>query len=203
MAESVRSNGGEARMVQADVSTREGCDDLVRQVRDEVETLDVLVNNAGGMVQRRPIEEGIEWDLIDRILTLNTHSTIYLTSKFLPLLKNGADPCIVNMTSIAQRHGAPSATVYGASKSAIDSFTRGAAKELAPEIRVNAVAPGVIETPFHERYSTPDRMKQFAESTPLKRNGGAEHIASAVAFLVNNDFVTGETIDVNGGMFMR
>jgi 3-oxoacyl-[acyl-carrier protein] reductase len=65
------------------------------------------------------------------------------------------------------------------------------------------VAPGVIATPFHERFSTPERMKSFAEKTPLKRNGKTMHIASAIQFLIENDFITGETIDVNGGLFMR
>lgn len=203
VAESVESLGGSAHLLQADVSTQAGCDELVSQVQAAADSLDALVNNAGGMVQRHAIDDGLEWDLIDRIFTLNTHSTIYLTTRLLPLLRAGSDPCVVNMTSIAQRHGAPTATIYGAAKSAIDSFTRGTAKELAPDIRVNAVAPGVIETPFHDRYSTPEQMRTFAERTPLKRNGNADHIARAVAFVLDNDFVTGETIDVNGGMFMR
>ena len=78
-----------------------------------------------------------------------------------------------------------------------------AAAELAPKIRVNAVAPGVIDTPFHERYSTPKRMEGFRENTPLKRNGKAIHVARAIQFLIENDFITGETIDINGGLFMR
>ncbi len=109
----------------------------------------------------------------------------------------------MNTTSIAARHGAPTATLYGAAKGAIDSFTRGMAAELAPAIRVNAVAPGVIDTPFHERYSTPERMKKFLENTPLKRNGRPADVARAIRFLIENNFITGETIDVNGGLFMR
>jgi 3-oxoacyl-[acyl-carrier protein] reductase len=126
-----------------------------------------------------------------------------LTSKCIPLLEKGTDPSVINVSSIAMRHGAPSATIYGASKGALDSFTRGIAKELAPGIRVNAVAPGVIETPFHDRFSTKERMVTFAESTPLKRNGKPTHIAKAIQFLIENDFITGETVDVNGGLFMQ
>ena len=110
---------------------------------------------------------------------------------------------MINVTSVAIRHGAPTATIYGACKAALDSFTRGAAKELAPDIRVNAVAPGVIDTPFYERYSTPERLQKFRENTPLNRIGEAEHIAHAIRFLVENTFVTGESVDVNGGIFMR
>lgn len=75
--------------------------------------------------------------------------------------------------------------------------------ELAPRIRVNAVAPGVIKTPFHERYSSEERMKAFAENSVLKRNGEAHHIAMAIKLIVENDFITGETLDINGGLFMR
>lgn len=76
------------------------------------------------------------------------------------------------------------------------------ANELAPEIRVNAVAPGVIDTPFHKKVSTPEKMKKFKEATPIKRIGEAIHVAKAIKFLMENDFITGETIDVNGGLFM-
>jgi len=80
------------------------------------------------------------------------------------------------------RSGVPSAVIYGACKGAVDSFTRGLANELAPEIRVNAVAPGVIDTPFHEKVSTPEKMKQFKEGIPLKKIGDAIHIAKAINF---------------------
>ena len=94
-------------------------------------------------------------------------------------------------------------TIYGASKAALDSFTRGIAKELAPTIRVNAVAPGVIVTPFHEKVSTPEQLEAWKEANPLKKNGHAGHIAEAIRFLIENDFINGETIDINGGLFMR
>jgi 3-oxoacyl-[acyl-carrier protein] reductase len=109
----------------------------------------------------------------------------------------------VNISSIAIRTGAPTATVYGAAKGAIDVFTRGLARELAPAIRVNAVAPGVIQTPFHDKVSTPQFMESSRQNTPLQHLGEAIHIARAIRFLIENDFVTGETLDVNGGLFMR
>jgi len=175
---------------------------LYSEVSVMTNRIDVLVNNAGGLLQRQGIRE-LEWSLMERVFALNTFSTMLLSSLFVPLLEKGTDPCIVNTTSVAARHGAPTATLYGAAKGAIDSFTRGMAAELAPAIRVNAVAPGVIDTPFHERYSTPARMEKFRENTPLKRNGRPADVARAIQFLIENNFITGETIDVNGGLFMR
>jgi 3-oxoacyl-[acyl-carrier protein] reductase len=202
VAADVEKAGGKAHLIQADLTTSEGCEKIVNEVKARADHIDVLVNNAGGLIHRQPVPE-LEWDFMIETFALNTFSAMKMTMLCVPLLKKGTDPVVVNMTSIAMRHGAPSATIYGASKGAIDSFTRGAAKELAPEIRVNAVAPGVIETPFHEKVSTPERMEAFKENTPLKRNGVANHIATAVKFLVDNDFTTGETLDINGGLFMR
>ena len=201
-AAEVQERGGTAHLVQADLFGEAGCDALYTEVSVMTNRVDVLVNNAGGLVQRQAVGE-LEWDTMERIFALNTFSTMLLTSLFVPLLEKGIDPCVVNVTSIAARHGAPTATLYGAAKGAIDSFTRGAAAELAPKIRVNAVAPGVIDTPFHERYSTPQRMESFRKSTPLDRNGRPEDVARAIRFLIENDFITGETIDINGGLFMR
>ena len=95
------------------------------------------------------------------------------------------------------------ATIYAASKGAVDAFTRGAARELAPGIRVNAIAPGVILTPFHDRYTPADRLEALKSNTPLDIHGETRQISSAVRFLIENEFMTGETIDINGGMFMR
>ena len=198
----VQSRGGTAHLVQADLATEAGCDALYSLVSILTNRLDVLVNNAGGLIERQSLAE-LEWSLMERVFALNVFSAMMMTRLCLPLLERGHDPCIVNISSIAARHGAPTATIYGAAKGAIDSLTRGMAGELAPRIRVNAVAPGVIETPFHEKVSTPERMREFAGRTPLGRNGQAIHIARAIEFLIDNDFVTGETIDVNGGLFMR
>ena len=202
VAKQVESSGGKPHLFQADLREELGCRSLVDAVRKSGENLDVLVNNAGGLVKRQGVRE-YEWTLIQEIFVLNTFSAMMVTSLCLPLLEKGTNPSIVFLTSVAARTGAPSATTYAASKGALDTLTRGLASELAPDIRVNAVAPGVIETPFHEKVSTPERMKSFAEGAALKRNGKACHISKAVRFLVENDFMTGETIDINGGMRMR
>ena len=122
-----------------------------------------------------------------------------MSSLCIPLLERGCQPCIINVTSIAVRHGAPTATPYGAAKGALDTFTRGLAKELAPTIRVNAVAPGVIETPFHDKVSTPEKMAEFRAATPLRRNGQAEEIAATIEFLIGIGFMTGATVRSTAG----
>ena len=201
-AAEIQSRGGTPHLVQADLATEAGCEALYSLVSIQTNRLDALVNNAGGLVQRQRVGE-LEWGLMERVFALNVFSAMMMTRLCLPLLQRGKDPCVVNISSIAARTGAPTATIYGAAKGAVDSLTRGMAAELAPAIRVNAVAPGVIETPFHEKVSNPEMMRGFAARTPLERNGQAIHIARAIQFLIENDFVTGETVDVNGGLFMR
>lgn len=202
VAAQVESLGGTAILCQANLTTEEGCRELYKAVAAKTDTLDVLVNNAGGLVSRHAITE-LNWSLMERIFTLNTYSTMMMTSLCVPMLEKGEDPCIINMTSVAMRFGSPTSTLYAASKGAIDTFTRGSALELAPKIRVNAIAPGVILTPFHDRYSTPERLEALQSKTPLGRHGESQHIASAVRYLIENTFMTGETIDINGGLSMR
>ena len=135
---------------------------------------------------------------------LNTFSVMKMSSLSIDLLeKSNNDPIIINVSSLAIRHGSPSSILYGASKGAIDSFTRGLARALAPKIRVNAVAPGVINTPLLRKFSNPEIMKKNIEETPIKRIGESNHVAHTIKFLIENNFITGETIDVNGGFFMR
>ncbi len=202
VAADVNANGGKAVVIQADLSKEEGCRTLVQAVAADTDSLDVLVNNAGGLIKRKGVQE-FEWQLMEDIFALNTFSAMMVTSLCIPLLEKGDGASIINVTSVAMRHGAPTATIYGASKAALDSFTRGIAKELAPRIRVNAVAPGVIITPFHDKVSTPEQLEAWRDANPLKRNGDPIHIAETIKFLIENDFVNGETIDINGGLFMR
>ena len=202
VAQTVAGRGGTAQLIQADLMTEAGCRHVAEAVTSQTNTLDVLVNNAGSLIQRHQIES-LEWDLIAQIFSLNTFSAMLMTRLCLPLLKKGTAPCIINITSIAARSGAPTATVYGAAKGALDSFTRGAARELAPHIRVNAVAPGVILTPFHDRFSTQEFLDRIEGNTPVGRHGASEEIAKGIVFLIENEFTTGETLDINGGLFMR
>jgi 3-oxoacyl-[acyl-carrier protein] reductase len=202
VAADVAAAGGRAHLIQADLTSEAGCQSLAVQAAECCDKLDVLVNNAGGLVRRCAARE-LDWQLMLDVFSLNTFSTMKMSSLCIPLLERGENPCIVNITSIAARHGAPTATIYGACKGALDSFTRGLAKELAPTIRVNAIAPGVIDTPFHDNVTTPEKMDEFRALTPLKRVGKPDEIAAAIVFLADNLFTTGETIDINGGWVMR
>lgn len=188
--------------IKANLSTEEGCNKLFEQVTSMTDTLDVLINNAGGMVARESIEN-FNWQTMESIFKLNTFGLFLVTSLAIPLLNKSKAPCIVNLTSIASRHGGPNTTLYAAAKGAVDTFTKGAARELAPKIRVNSVSPGVIETPFHEKMSTKQQVLDWRENNPLKRNGTAYDVALAIKFCIENSFVNGESIDVNGGLYTR
>jgi 3-oxoacyl-[acyl-carrier protein] reductase len=201
-ADAVTGSGGEAVLLQADLSTEQGCRELLRQVAARSPALEVLVNNAGGAIRRTNARD-LDWELMLQTFALNAFSAMMVSRLAIPLLEKGENPSIVNLSSIAIRTGAPTATIYGAAKGAVDVFTRGLAKELAPAIRVNAVAPGFIRTPFHDKVSSPELMETSRQNTPLKRLGEADHIAEAIRFLIEAEFMTGETVDVNGGLFMR
>jgi 3-oxoacyl-[acyl-carrier protein] reductase len=202
VAKTVEEAGGTAHVFQADLTTEAGCRSLAGQVEKIVDHLDVLVNNAGGLVKRQQVWE-LEWEMMEHIFALNTFSTMMMTRLMVPLLRNGTQANIINLTSIAMRTGSPTATLYAASKGAIDSFTRGAAKALAPDIRVNAIAPGVILTPFHDKYTPDEQLEKFRQATPVGEFVGPEEIARTVSYILGSRFLTGSTIDINGGMFMR
>lgn len=194
--------GAKVHLFQADLTSEQACIQLFDEVGEKTDSLDGLINNAGGLVRRQGVDE-LTWDLMQEIFNLNAFSLFKTTSLAVPFLRKGTNASIVNTTSVVVRHGGPTATLYAASKGAVDTFTRGACRELAPDIRVNSVSPGVIDTPFHHKVSTEEQMASWAEGNPLKRNGVAKNIADAIKFCIENDFVNGESIDVNGGLYIR
>jgi len=202
VATEIEKLGGVAHIVQADLTTEKSCVELVRCITKVTSKLDVLVNNAGSLYKRQYVDQ-LSWEFMIQTFSLNTFGPMKLTSLCLPLLKKGQDPCIINITTVGIRRGAPSASIYGASKGAMDAFTRSIAAELAPQIRVNAVAPGVIKTPFHDNISSLERFENWRQNTLLKRIGDPVHIAQAIKFIIENDYLDGETIDVNGGQYVR
>jgi 3-oxoacyl-[acyl-carrier protein] reductase len=180
----------------------------VRAVFDKIQSrwdrLDILVNNSGDLIQRSKIADFTD-DLLDRVVKLNFHSAVYVTRAAIPLLKKGTDPSIINLSSVAAHNGgANGATIYAATKGAIHTYTRGLAKELAPDIRVNGIAPGVAMTDFHRTHSTPDGLATIAGNTPLKRLGTPEDHGAAAVFLSGKggSFITGEVIEINGGLWV-
>jgi 3-oxoacyl-[acyl-carrier protein] reductase len=164
--------------------------------------IDILVNNAGSLVKRTLIED-MDSELWLEVIALNLSSVFFATKAALPHLGPGAR--IVNVSSIAARHGGgPGAHAYAAAKGGVMTLTRAWAKELAPRnIRVNAIAPGVIDTPFHDRFTTPEQLETFRKSIPLGRLGTAEECAGAILYLVSPlaSYVTGQSIDINGGQW--
>jgi 3-oxoacyl-[acyl-carrier protein] reductase len=168
--------------------------------------LDILINNAGTLLGRVPIE-GMTLEHFEDEFATNVRSTFLATRTALPYLKQSCG-CIVNLGSVAgHTGGAAGSGVYASAKAAIHTMTIAMAREFGPyRIRVNGVLPGLIETRFHEKFSTPERKKAVAKETPLGRNGTAEDVAKVIVFLSSGEaagFVTGEYIAVNGGMYMR
>jgi 3-oxoacyl-[acyl-carrier protein] reductase len=179
---------------------------MVNRFADQAGGIDILVNNAGTMLQRVNIADS-SVDFFDNVFDTNTKSVFLVSQAALPYLKKSRGN-IVNIGSIAGHNGGGGGSgLYAAAKAAVATLTLAMAKEFAPfGIRVNSVMPGLIETRFHEQFSTPERKKKMAAETPLGRNGTAEDVAKAILFLASNDaaaFITGEYIAVNGGILMR
>ena len=197
--------GGTAAALQADLTDAGAARGLLDAVDKRWDGLDILINNAGDLVQRCPIADMTD-DVMDQIIRVNIYSALYVTRAAIPLLRRGRQPSVVNIGSIAGHNGGGGGSVlYASAKGAIHTFTRGMAKELAPQIRVNAMAPGVIMTDFHRRHTPDSQLAVLVESTPLKRLGDPEDHAAACLFLCGSgsSFITGETIEVNGGLWVR
>ena len=177
----------------------------VREAAEVLGGLNGLINNAGGMVRRVPYAEVTNKDY-DEIMDLNARSIVVASKEALPFLKEQGG-FVINTTSIAARNGAGGgAGMYGSSKAFVSNVTRGMAKEwIEFDIRVNAVAPGVITTPFHERYSTKEQLDAMLATVPQGRLGVAEDCVGAYLFLASKQlagYVIGQTIEVNGGQLM-
>jgi 3-oxoacyl-[acyl-carrier protein] reductase len=209
-AEEVRENilrgGGKAVAIRADVCQESEIRRLVKSTVDQLGAIDILVNNAGSLVERMKIHEvtGEKWDGIQN---LNLKSAVMLTQAVAASMMERRTGAIVNVVSIAGHNGGgPGAGAYAAAKAGLIALTKALAKELGPYgVRVNAVSPGVIDTPFHEVFSTPEMMRNFRTIIPLGRVGAPVECATAIAFLASEaaSFVVGETIEVNGGQLMR
>jgi len=203
--EKVKQNSDGVKLC-ADVRDKAQVDRMVRQFVEAGGGIDVLVNNAGSMIQRQPFEAAtVEYH--DDIYATNVRSIVLVTQAALPYLKQSGGN-IVNIGSVAGHTGGMRGSgIYSATKAAVATMTIAMAKEFAEfGIRVNSVLPGIIETRFHQRFNTPESLRRLAEQTPLKRNGRPEEVATAILFLASNQaagFITGEYIAVNGGFYMR
>ena len=195
----IKNAGDNALAVQADLNTQAGVDALVGAAVAEFGGIDILVNNAGGLVARKTIAE---MDLAhwQQVMDLNLTSTFMMTKACLGHMTKGK---IVNIASQAGRDGGgPGAVPYATSKGAVMTMTRGLAKELGPDIRVNALCPGMIDTDFHNIHTPDAGRRGFEANAPVKRQGHVDDAANLVLFLASDDsaFMTGTNIDINGGM---
>jgi len=203
--EAIRGAGGEALAVKADVTRSAEVRAMVESVRNKWGRIDILVNNAGDLLARRTLADMTE-DYWDQIMALNLKSVFLCVEAVWEEMAARKSGVIVNVTSVAGRNGGgPGAAAYAAAKGGLLTYTKGLAKELAPYgVRVNGIAPGVIWTPYHERYSPPEMFQKYVAQIPLGRAGTAEEVAEVIVFLASPAarYMTGETVEVNGGMWM-
>lgn len=201
----IEKAGGEASAIRADVSLAQESRTLIDSVERKYGRLDVLVNNAGSLIERQSLSQMTEtrWDEVQRV---NLKSAFLCSQAAAPFIARQKQGSIVNIGSIAGRIGSGvGASHYCAAKAGLVAFSKNIARELAPQgIRVNSVSPGFIETPFHEQFSTPEIKKSLLASIPMGRAGTSAEVAEVIAFLCSDasSYICGETIEVNGGLLM-
>jgi len=206
-AAQVAELGRKAATFSGDLCRREEATALVAAVVARFGRIDVLVNNAGDLVERKPLLEMPE-TLWRQVIDLNLSSVFFVTQAVAPGMIERKRGVIVNVSSIAAHHGGgPGALAYAAAKGGLTSLTKAMAKELAAKgIRVNNVSPGLIgQTAFHARFTAPEAFAAVEKTIPIGRAGTPEEVGRVIAFLCGPDsgYLVGETIEVNGGMLMR
>ena len=205
LAQELTGAGGEALLVRGDVTRPADCARIVEETAAHFGRIDGLINNAGLMLGRVPSLEASD-EHVQAVIDLNVRSVIAVTRAALPWLEREGG-FVIHTTSIAARNGgAGGAVLYAAAKGFVSTLTRGQAKELiGRKIRVNAVAPGVIATPFHERYTNATQLEAARQTIPLGRIGTAEECVGAYLFLASetlSGYIIGQVIEVNGGQLM-
>ena len=199
----IEKAGGTAIAVRGDMTKAADVERLVDEtVKAFGDRIDVLVNVVGGLVERKTLAE-MDEDFFDYVMKLNVNSAFLATKSVVPHMTDGG--AVVNFSSLAGRDGGgPGAAAYATSKGALITFTRALAKEFGPQnIRVNCVCPGMISTTFHDQFTKDAVRANVAAATPLKREGAAEEVADLVAYLASDEssFMTGTSIDINGGLY--
>ncbi|MEH2513146.1 3-oxoacyl-[acyl-carrier protein] reductase [Nitrobacteraceae bacterium AZCC 1564] len=202
----VRKAGGDAQLLRGDVSNRTECERVIDEAHAMLGRIDVLINNAGAMFGRTAIADATD-EQYDNVVDLNIGSVFFASRKVARILTAQRSGSIINTTSVAARNGGSGgAGLYGSAKGFVSTMTRVLAKELAPfGVRANAVAPGVIMTPFHQRYSTAEQLESARQGIPLGRIGTPEDCVGAYQFLADetmSGYITGQVIEVNGGQIM-
>lgn len=196
----IKDEGFEAIYVLADMSKLEDLKALVDKTFEAYGTVDILFNNAG-MLSMTPILQ-LDMEEWNRVIKVNVTSALYLTQLTAPIMKEKGKGVIINTTSIAGFSARYGLAAYVTSKHALSGLTKSMARELGPEIRANAIAPGAIYTAMVESAGGMEAVKWLIEGSPLKRVGQSEDIASMALFLAADDssFITGQVIRVDGGV---
>lgn len=195
----ITDQGGKAFALQGDLTKPADVEALVAKTVTEFGSVSILVNNSGGLIARKKIPE-MSLDHWNAVMDLNLTSTFLMVKACTAHMQKGV---IINLASQAARDGGgPGAVAYATSKGAIMTMTRGLAKELGPEIRVNALCPGMIDTDFHNIHTPDAGRRNYEASAPVKRQGTIEDTANLILFLASEEsaFLTGTNIDINGGM---
>lgn len=197
----IRAMGGEAIAVRGDVTNQDDVESIIEQsVQAHGPQIDILVHVTGGLVARKTLAD-MDVEFWEQVMALNTTSFVRAIKAVLPHMDRGGS--IVGLASQAGRDGGgPGAVAYAASKGAVMTMTRGLAKELGPDIRVNSICPGMIDTDFHNTFTKSAVREHVANATPLKREGTSEDVANLVRFLASDQaaFITGANLDINGGL---
>ena len=200
-----KTAGTTAVAIQGDLTVETEAQSVVARAAEALGGLDVLVNNAGSLVARKRLDD-LEGDFWRKVMDINLTSMLYVTRAAVPHLVKHDHSSIVNLASLAGRKGGHAGSLaYATSKGAILTFTRALSTELGGEgVRVNAVAPGLIlGTAFHDTHTTPESAAATVAGIPIKRAGNADDVARAVCYLASeyDGFITGATLDINGGVY--
>jgi len=202
VAEEITALGRRCELIAADMSQPSEAKSCVEQSIAKLGGLDILVHSAGGPAGGKI--EDISEETWTTAFDVHVHAAFHLCRAALPELKKNGAGAIIFISSVAGIRGCPGAIAYGTVKGAILHFTRMLARDLADEnIRVNCVNPGIIRTRFHEKMTDDQQQHNLANRIPLHREGTSEDVAEAVRLLVTNEFMTGESITVDGGMSMQ
>ena len=198
----IEQAGGQAVLMQGDVSSGDDVDRMFKDIKKTWGRLDVLVNNAG--INRDTLLVRMKEDQWDAVLSTDLKSVFFTTTAAASLMMRQRSGSIINIASVVGITGNAGQANYAAAKAGVIGFTKSAAKELAARgIRVNAIAPGFIETDMTD--AIPEKIREgMLETIPLRRGGKAEDVANAVAFLASDDagYITGQVLKVDGGMVM-
>ena len=205
VCDDISKAGGKIIAIEANLEEPDRGRALVRETENRLGPLDILVNNAGSLIERKPIL-GMTDETWNSVMRLNLDSAFVCARAAAPSMVARKSGSIINVVSIAGRNGGgPGSGAYSTAKGGLITFTKALAKELAPQgVRVNGVSPGVIDTPFHEVFSTPEMIATFVKSIPMGRVGTSLEVAKVIAFLASDaaSYIAGETIEVNGGQLM-